>query len=141
MSFISTNAPCTSPDGPASGTTRIVIQRRAPLAPGHEPVERRRFALERARQHRLRALVDALPDDVAQAQVADLLDRQAEVLQERAIDVVAALVAVDVRDRRRHAVHDRAKLRFARGQCILRELQIGDVVADDVFAAHRCRRG
>ena len=34
MSFISTNAPCTSPDGAASGTTRIVIQRRTPLAPG-----------------------------------------------------------------------------------------------------------
>ena len=34
MSFISTNAPCTSPDGAASGTTRIVIQRRTPFAPG-----------------------------------------------------------------------------------------------------------
>ncbi len=34
MSFISTNAPWTSPDGAASGTTRIVIQRRAPFAPG-----------------------------------------------------------------------------------------------------------
>ncbi len=104
---------------------------------GHEAVERRRLALERARQHRLRALVDALPDDVAQPQVADLIDRQAEVLEERPIDVMAALVAIDVRDGRGHAVHDRAKLRFARGQCILRELEIGDVVADDVLAAHR----
>ena len=34
MSFISTNAPCTSPDGPVSGTTRIVIHRRTPPAPG-----------------------------------------------------------------------------------------------------------
>jgi hypothetical protein len=34
MSFISTNAPSTSPEGAASGTTRIVIQRRTPLAPG-----------------------------------------------------------------------------------------------------------
>ena len=33
MSFIRTNAPCTSPPGPVSGTTRIVIQRRTPLAP------------------------------------------------------------------------------------------------------------
>ena len=33
MSFISTNAPCTSPAGPVSGTTRIVIQRLTPFAP------------------------------------------------------------------------------------------------------------
>ena len=33
MSFISTNAPCTSPAGPLSGTTRIVIQRLTPFAP------------------------------------------------------------------------------------------------------------
>ena len=50
------------------------------------------------------------------------------------VDVVAALVAIDVGDRRRHAVHDRAQLRFARGQRVLRELEVGDVVADDVFA-------
>ena len=34
MSFISTNAPGTSPDGAESGTTRIVIHRDSPLAPG-----------------------------------------------------------------------------------------------------------
>ena len=34
MSFISTNAPWISPEGPLSGTTRIVIQRRTPCAPG-----------------------------------------------------------------------------------------------------------
>jgi hypothetical protein len=50
---------------------------------------------------------------------------------------VAALVAVDVRDRRRHAVHDRAKLRLARRQRILRELEVGDVVARDVLALDR----
>ncbi len=92
--------------------------------------------MQGARKHRLRAFVDALPHHLAQPQVAHLLDGQPEVLQERAVDVVAALVAVDVGDGRRHAVHDRAELRFARRQCILRELQVGDVVADDVFAAH-----
>ena len=34
MSFISTNAPGTSPEGAESGTTRIVIHRDSPLAPG-----------------------------------------------------------------------------------------------------------
>ena len=50
---------------------------------------------------------------------------------------MATLVAVDVRDRSGDAVHDRAELRLTRGQRILRELEVGDVVADDVFAAHR----
>ena len=100
----------------------------------HQPVEGRGFALHRARQHRLRALVDAVPDDVAQPHLVDLLRRQPEELQERAVHVMAALVAIDIRHRRRHAVHDRAQLAFARGQRVLHLLEIGDVVADDVLA-------
>ena len=103
----------------------------------NEPVERGRLALERARDHRLRALVDPVADDVAQAELRDLLRRQAEVLEERPVDVVAVLVVVDVRDRCRHAVHDRAELRFARGEGVLRFLEVADVVADDVLALGR----
>ena len=66
-----------------------------------------------------------------------LLRRQAEELKERAVDVMAALVAIDVRHRRGHAVHDRAQLALARGQRVLRLLQVGDVVADDVLALDR----
>ena len=102
-----------------------------------QPVEGGRFALQRPGQHRLRALVDAVADDVAQAQFGHLLGGQAEVLQEGAIDVVAVLVAVDVRDRRRHAVHDDAQLRLAGRQRVLHLLQVGDVVADDVDALDR----
>ena len=136
MSFISTNAPCTSPDGAASGTTRIVIQRRTPFAPGTSRSNAVDSPSQRARQHRLRALVDAVRRRRRAAASSPTCSRgQAEVLQERAVDVVAALVAVDVGDRRRHAVHDRAQLDFARGQRVLRLLQVGDVVADDVVAA------
>ena len=102
-----------------------------------EAVERRRFAAQRAREHHLRALIDAVTDDVAQAQLRHLLRREPEVVQEGSVDVLAALVAVDVGHRRRHAVHDRAQLRFARGQGILRLLEVGDVVADDVVALDR----
>ena len=50
---------------------------------------------------------------------------------------MAALVAVDVGDRCRHAVHDRAQLALARGQCVLRLFQVGDVVPDHVQALQR----
>ena len=103
----------------------------------HQPIEGGRLALERARQHRLRAGVDAVADHVAQAHARHLLRGQSEILQERPVDVLAALVAVDVGDRCRDAVHDRAQLRFARGQRFLRFLQVGDVVADDVIALDR----
>jgi hypothetical protein len=137
MSFISTNAPSTSPGSrgirhdadrhPAADAVRA----------RHEPVEGRRFALQRAGQHRLRALVDAVADDVAQPHPRHLLARQAEILEERAVDVVAALLLVDVRHRRRHAVHDRAELAFARRERVLHLLQVGDVVGDDVDALDR----
>ena len=78
-----------------------------------------------------------MPDDVAQSELGHLLRGQPEIMQEGAIDVLAALVAVDVRHRRGHAVHDRAQLRFARGQGVLRLLQVGDVVADDIVALDR----
>ncbi len=103
----------------------------------HKPVERGRLALERARDHRLRALVDPVADHVAQAELGDLLRREAEVLEERPVDVVAMLVVVDVGHRCRNAVHDRAELRFARREGVLRFLQVADVVADDVLALGR----
>ena len=78
-----------------------------------------------------------MANDIAQAKLRHLLGGEPEVVQERAIDVLAALVAIDVRDRRRHAVHDRAQLRFARSQCVLRLLQVGDVVPDGVVALDR----
>jgi hypothetical protein len=103
----------------------------------HEPVEGGRFAAQCTRQHDLCALVDAVADDIAQAQLGDLLGGQPEVMQEGAIDVLTALVAIDVGHRRRHAVHDRAQLRFARRQGILGLFQVGDVMADDVIALDR----
>ena len=78
-----------------------------------------------------------MPDDVAQPHLDSLLLGQAEELQERSIDVVAAFLAVDVRHGCGHAVHDRAELTLARGQRVLRLLQVRDVVADDVQALHR----
>ena len=103
----------------------------------HQPLERRRFALQRARQQRLRARIDAVADDVAQAKLGNLLRGQAEILQERPVDILAALVPVDIGNRRRHAVHDRAQLRFPRSQRVLCLLQVGDVVADDVITLDR----
>ena len=78
-----------------------------------------------------------MADDVAQAHLDGLILGQPEELQERAVDVMAAFVAVDVRDRCRHAVHDRAQLAFACGQRVLCLFQVRDVVADDVEALHR----
>ena len=75
-----------------------------------------------------------MADDVAQAQLAHLLGGQPEVLEERPIDVVTMLLAIDIGDRRRHAVHDDAQLRLARRESVLRFLHVGDVVADDVDA-------
>src|SRR4030081_139585 len=75
-----------------------------------------------------------MPYHVAQAERADLLAAQHEILQKWFVDVLAALVAIDIGHRGRDAVHDRAQLRFARGQGGLCLLQVGDVVADDVVA-------
>ena len=102
-----------------------------------EAIELGRLALERAGDLRLRALEDGGPDHVAQTQRRDLLRGDAEVLQQRAVDVLAALGAVDVGDRRRHAVHHRAQLALARRQRVLRDLEVGDVVQHDVDALDR----
>src|SRR3984893_11262279 len=75
-----------------------------------------------------------MPDHVAQSERADLLGAQPEILQKWLVDVLTALVAVEIGHRRRNAIHDRAQLRFARGQGVLRLLQVGDIVADDVVA-------
>ena len=137
MSFISTNAPGTSPEGAESGTTRIVIQRDSPLAPGM----RRSNSADSPSSARaifcLRAFEDGGADHVAQTQRRDLVRGDAEVLQQRAVDVLAALVAIDVGDRRRHAVHDGAQLALARRQRVLGDLEVGDVVQHDVDALDR----
>ena len=104
---------------------------------GHQPVELGRLPVEGARHDRLRAFVDVGTDDVVHSKRGDRLGGQPEVLQERAVDVLAALVAIDVGDRRGHAVHDRSQLTLARGERVLRDLEIGDVVADDVDALDR----
>src|SRR6202171_5610689 len=75
-----------------------------------------------------------MPDHVAQSERADLLGAQPEILQKWFVDVLAAFVAIEIGHPRRDAVHDRAQLRFARGQGVLRLLQVGDVVTDDVVA-------
>ena len=93
--------------------------------------------MQRTGEHRLRTGVDAMPDHITQSERADLLGAQPEILQEWFVDVLTALVAVEIGHRRRDAVHDRAQLRFARGERVLRLLQVGDVVADDVVALDR----
>ena len=79
--------------------------------PRNETVERRRFTVQGAGQHRLCARVNAVPDHVAKAQRADLLGAQAEILQKWPVDVLTALVAIEIGHRRRDAVHDRPQLR------------------------------
>ena len=93
--------------------------------------------MQRARNHRLRAGVDGIADHVLQTQARDLLRVQSKVLEERPVDVQAKLVLIDVCHRSRHAVHDRAQLRFARREGVLRLLQVRDVVTDDVVALDR----
>ena len=110
---------------------------RLAVGAGNEAVEFRRLAVERAGDDRLRAFEDGRADDVAQPQRRDLVRVDAEVLQQRPVDVLAALGAIDVGDRRRHAVHDRAQLALARRQRVLRDLEVGDVVQHDVDALDR----
>src|ERR1700676_1117485 len=86
---------------------------------------------------RLRAGVDAMPDHVAYAKRANLLRVQPEILQKWFVDVLTALVTIEVRDGSRDAIHDAAQLRFRGGERVLRLLQVGDVMADDVITLDR----
>ena len=105
--------------------------------PRDQPVEFGRLAVERPGDLRLRAFVDARTDDVGQPQRRHLACREPEVLQQRPVDVLATLGAIDVGHRRRHAVHHRPQLAFPRRQRVLRALEVGDVVEDDVDALDR----
>src|SRR5437762_2103312 len=130
MSFISTKAPTTSPDDDASGTTRIVIQRRTPFAPGtsrsnavDSPCNARVsiacrtfvghcFAAQRA-GHKFRRrercfgaahFLDRPPDDI--------VAKESREIQERFVDEHVAPLGVEIHDRLGNVVGEHAKLFF-----------------------------
>ena len=107
------------------------------IRPRHQPIERRRLAVQRAGQHLLRTFVDCRPEDIAQTHRRHLLDCYPEILQERAVDVTAALVMVEIGNGRRHTVHDRSELRLTLRQRLLSLFQVRDVMTDNVKALDR----
>jgi hypothetical protein len=137
MSFIRRTRPARRPEGAESGTTRIVIQRDSPLAPGM----RRSNSADSPSSARamIACALSKIAGPITSRSRSVVISSAStpKVLQQRAVDVLAALGAIDVGDGRRHAVHDRAQLALACRQRVLRDLEVGDVVQHDVDALDR----
>ena len=99
-------------------------------------LDRDRLALQHALQQRAHLGEALAADDVGHGAAGELVALQAEPFLVVAVEEPIAVLAIDVRDARRHVVHDEAQLRFGRAQRFLRLLQSVDVVHQDERARH-----